>query len=349
MNLPEQVEVEALANPHTHLREGDVVAPLVRLAIEGGADVLGPMPNTKKGLITAEDVISYRAHAMSCVPAGKAMRFIPIAMVNEDTSYDDLASHKKAGIVDVKVYPYLRTTKSEKGAKRYGKLIQVAKWCGELGIKVHLHPEHPAFAFDSRDAEFAFLPILRMLIEETDAIVVSEHGTDARCIPHWKELAESGRFYVTITAHHLATDEDKTFGDIRATCKPPIKTARDRLDLVRLVEEDNPWVMVGPDDAPHDITAKHVSRGCCACGAYTSPFLLLLYAHALGHLFGTEYGKRAFVNFTSRNVRRLHGLPGASRMITLVRKPFEILPVYEIGSWRVEPFWAGQKLDWSFA
>jgi len=342
----ETIKVDALANTHSHLREGEPVDFLIEKAIEGGADVLLPMPNTKDGLRTAEEVSVYVDRARSLVPQGETMHFIPTMLLTEITPLDEIARAADNGIKDVKVYPYLRTTNSVYGVRHYGRIIDLVRECGKYGVKVHFHPEHPWMQLGSRDAEYFFLPIVDIFLNETEAVIVWEHGTDARCIPFWKEMAKSGRFSVTLTPHHLLTNEDLTFGDVRSTCKPPIKTERDRTDLLRLIEEGNSWVMAGPDDAPHPTEKKHVYEGCCACGAYHAPFLLPLYAHALGHLLQTSKGIETFVNFTSRNARKLHGLPNAGRR-TLVRKSFQISNSYWIRPWKVEPFWAGQTIDWS--
>lgn len=349
MNEPLTIEVDACANPHSHLREGDVVGPLIEQAIKGGVDLIGPMPNTKDGLTKASHVATYIEQARRLVPKGEALNFIPIVMLNEQTTEENIVRCVGAGIVDGKIYPYMRTTKSHNGVQYFGKMVPIVKWCGRYRMKVHLHPEHPSPQFHNRDAEFAFLAITRMLLEESEAKIISEHGTDARCIPHWKDMAASGRFFVTITAHHLATNEDITFGDVRAVCKPPIKTEDDRLGLVTLVEKNYPWVMAGADDAPHDWTAKHIEAFQCACGAYTAPFLLPLYAHALDNLLQEPNGVETFVNFTSRNARKLHDFPNASRKIKLARHPAQIPLYYEIGSWKVGSFWAGEMLKWSFA
>lgn len=340
------IEIEAVANPHSHLREGNVVEPLIERAIEGGVDVLGLMPNTNAGLTSAAGVADYREQLKRLVPSNKTMSFISFLMITEATMEKDIDECVAAGIVDGKIYPFMRTTKSENGVRRYGRILPVIKRCAAAGMKIHLHPEHPSMLFGNRDAEFVFLPIARMYLEETNGIIVWEHGTDARCIPHWKEMATSGRFFVTLTAHHLATNEDETFGDVRAVCKPPIKTESDRQGLVDLVVENNHWVMAGGDDAFHDESAKHVATGKCACGAYTAPFLLSLYAHALTDLLETADGVRAFVNFTSRNARRFHQLPDSSRPIRLAKGPWQVPLFYTIGPQIAVPFWAGQTINW---
>jgi len=346
--MNEIIEVEALADMHTHLREGEVTAPLIANAIAGGADVLGIMPNTAEGLKTAAEVDSYIRRARGISPPDHQMTFIPFVMITELTTERDIYECVEKGIVDGKVYPYMRTTKSTHGVGRYGGILQIVKWCGKAGMKVHFHPEHPSLLFNNRDAEFAFLPIVEIFLEETEAIIIWEHGTDARCIPHWEgNAAQSGRLFVTLTAHHLATNEDRAFGDVRSVCKPPIKTEVDRQGLVDLVAKDYKWVMAGGDSAFHDTSAKHVEQGCCACGAYTAPFLLQLYAHALDEmLMRKENGVRTFKNFISRNARSLHHLPESSRVIKLSREQWKIPLSYPMGQQTATPFWAGQFLNW---
>ena len=336
-------EVDTLANMHSHIREGnEIMGPLIDKAIEGGADVLLAMPNTKKGLKTAAEVVDYTEKAKRLVPEGRTMHFIPTMLGTEDTPLDEIDRAVDAGIFDIKFLPYLRTMQSHNGVRHYGRLLPLVKRCGLRKMRTHWHPEHPWMKFDNRDAEFAFLPILDMFLNETDVVIISEHGSDARCIPFWKEMAESGRFYVTLTAHHILTNEDDAFGDVRAVCKPPIKTRRDMHDLVRLITEDHDWVMAGGDDAPHDAKTKHTDEGGCSCGDYTAPSLLALYAHALPHLLDYK-GSSTFVHFTSGNARKLYGLP-RPKTLKLRFEDFEIPKSYETGPWTVMPFWAGRTI-----
>ena len=340
--------VDAFCNTHSHLREGDVVPDLVQKSYDGGADVLLPMPNTAEGLITRDGVIKY-IDELKQAASNLSMGFIPTLMINEETDVDEVFKCVNAGICDAKIYPLDRTTKSHNGVRDYVKLLSLIKYCGKVGMRVHFHPEHPWMLFSNRDAEYAFLPIVDMFLRQTNATIIWEHGTDARCIPFWKEMARTGRFFVTLTAHHLLTDEDEVFGDVRSVCKPSIKTKGDQQSLVALVAEDFRWVMAGADDAPHDIVNKHVHEGKCACGAYTAPFALQLYAHALDSILSIgERGYEVFTKFTSRNARfGLYNLAPTSRRFELSPEPFQIPGHYKIGSWVVEPFWANQILKYS--
>ncbi|MEK7227718.1 MAG: hypothetical protein AAB641_02410 [Patescibacteria group bacterium] len=299
------------------------------------------------GLKTAREVLEYHESAQVKVDGSDILGLLPTVLINEETMFETIDECVENNIFDGKIYPLDRTTKSHNGSRYYQRLLPLVKHCGERGMRVHVHPEHPWMVFDNRDAEFSFLPIMDMFLNDTGAKLFWEHGSDARCIPFWKEMAESGRFFVGLTAHHLAADEDSTFGDSRATCKPPIKTRRDRLDFVRLVSEDHPWVIAGLDDAPHDKSKKQVATGRCACGAYTAPFGLQLYAHALDHLLHQLGGEEIFRNFTSRNARRIFGYPQVSRKVRLARKPYRIPQIYQVGDWTVEPFWAGQEILYS--
>ena len=116
----ESFEVDALCNVHCHLREGqDITRDLIYLAMQGGADLLAPMPNTKDGLTTAKGVIVYHNELEVSVRRHAAVTFMPIVMVNELTDFDTLKNCVENGIKSCKVYPLNRTTKSHNGVRNY--------------------------------------------------------------------------------------------------------------------------------------------------------------------------------------------------------------------------------------
>lgn len=350
------VTVPRLFNVHAHFREcvSRIFALLIKLAYEGGASSILPMPNTNAGLCLPADVLDYCKTADNQAKNhGLDMKFVRTMMVTENTSLETWIEAVSSGIVHAKIYPKDRTTKSGNGVRDYFKVLDIVRqldWETQGKIFLHFHPEHPWLLVGNRDAEYMFIPIVDMFIRQTNCKIVWEHGTDARCISSWKEMAQTGRFFVTLTAHHLVAYEDVVFGDVRAVCKPPIKTRRDRDDLIRLILENHPWVLAGGDDAPHNINSKHTDEGCCACGAYTAPFLLPLYAHALDELLTSDGGEVIFVNFTSRNAVKAYGEEyQPSGRVTLERKPFKIPLQYKVGSWTVMPFMAGQEIKWRIA
>src|SRR3989344_5492269 len=239
----------ALADGHGHLRERrEVVKANIKHSIHGGADSILAIPNFEKGLITVDDVLSYVKMARQQVPEGYIYNIIPTMMVNEFTPLDELRKASDNGIYNVKFMPFERSTNSNFGFKHFWKLIPQIKVCGERKISTHTHPEHPSKIFGNRDAEYACVTFAEMALNESpDVTFFWEHGTDSRCIPFWMDFAKTGRFFVTLTAHHLDSNEEKSFGDVRRTCKPPIKTERDRTDFCKLITEGFSWTISGGD------------------------------------------------------------------------------------------------------
>jgi dihydroorotase len=347
-----KITVPAMFDPHFHLREGDgVMRDLLRLAYLAGVSTVGTMPNVGKGLLTAESVVNYRQKARASVNNHEVSVpcvdiFMPIGAINEDTTLDELELMYDAGIRSVKVYPLGRTTNSDFGVRDYFKLLPLVTRCGELGITVHFHPENPNMLFEDRDAEFQFISFVDQFIRLTKAKIVWEHGTDARCIPYWKEWSKTGRFFVTFTPHHLLTNESDSRGDVRAEVKPRIKTCRDQNDLVKLVLEDHDWVMAGSDSAWHPCDAKHTDEGQCACGAFHGRHTLALYAHALLDRFIYESMEDSFDCFIFHNAKELHGLDIERVEITLVREETKIEKEVLVDGNPSMLFWAGKTINW---
>ncbi|PIQ68610.1 MAG: hypothetical protein COV91_03220 [Candidatus Taylorbacteria bacterium CG11_big_fil_rev_8_21_14_0_20_46_11] len=354
-NLPDEVIVDPLASGHDHFREEDgqkdegLQRALLENSIKGGADTVGAMPNTKDGLTTASVVTEYNDRLEGQLFDPSSLRIIRYVAITEDTTEAMIDDCVAVGICDGKVLPRYRTTNSHYGVVRYGKILPVIKHCGKVGMRVHGHLEHPSLLYSNDDAEFACVPTVRTWLEETEAEIIWEHGTEGRCVPHWKDMATSRRFFVTITPQHLLLTADDVYGAVGEICKPSYGDPFDVEALNNLVDQDFPWVMDGPDVAPHPTGTKHPNHGKCSCGTYHAPFLHPVYAHALQRLFKTPAGIQTYINFTSRNLRKLHNLPLPSRTVRLVRKPQEIPLLYRVGPWNVQPFWAGKTLDWSIA
>ena len=346
-------ETSCLCDPHVHLRQGDVVADLLRYSVEGGADYVGAMPNTTPGLTTADAVLEYETNARRLMPARSVgtLGIIKFLMLTESTTPEEIEKAAAAGIKNAKLYPFKRTTNSTEGIQNYFLMAELVDKCGEVGIMCHVHPEHPLLDISGRDAEFQFISFVDLYLKHTKATIVWEHGTDARCVPFWEMWAKEypNRFFVTLTAHHLIYDDDMGHGDVTAVCKPPIKSKLDRYVLLELVAKNYKWVMLGSDSAFHPRNKKDVNSGCCACGAFVAPFLAPLCAHALDSIIQRPHGIGIFENFISNNARQLHNLPRATRLIPLVRKEWQVPLTYDVAGEEALPFMRGQKLLWSFA
>lgn len=349
------IEIPCLADPHVHLRQGDMLlSELMRYSVMGGADIVGAMPNTTpEGLTTARAVLEYHDSIRRLKPARSVgeLTAIKFLMLTERTTPEEIEACARAGIKNAKLYPKDRTTNSEDGIRDYYYMVPLVKKCGECGIMVHVHPEHPCLDITGRDAEYLFIPVCEMFLRQTMAIIVWEHGTDMRCVRPWEIWARQfpNRFYVTLTAHHPCYDDDQDHGDVTATCKPPCKTKDDSYALVELVGRNHSWVMLGSDSAYHPKEKKHVDVGGCACGAFTAPFLAPLCAHALDEILARPHGLGIFENFISNNARRLHDIPRPSRRLKLVREPWRVPLTYDVGGEVALPFMRGKEILWRFA
>lgn len=352
-----QITIRRLRHLHSHFREADVLPSYLDMAYRGGSSVVGGMPNLKVPLTTADRLLAYLKAAEAAIPTGRPFTFVPIAYLNEKTTFEMMVEFMKVGAFHFKVYPRYRTTQSEDGVVNYYPIIEIVRraaiYAREVFGKklyVHFHPEHPHKDFIGRVAEFVFLVVAEMFLVNTEAIIVWEHGTDGECIIMWKKFAETGRFFLTITPHHLIENEDTAGGMINALCKPPYRREPDRQALVALIAEDHPWVMLGPDDAPHDEVAKRPEDGCgCAFGAYHAFCLPEVCAHALDPILKKgEQGRVTFQNFTGDNAERNFDLPPTTETITLERRPFRIpMRVSVGGKFLVIPYRAGKELLWS--
>lgn len=363
------IHVPALADPHVHFRNAinadgspaiiecpveydGVVADLVRHSIAGGADYVGPMPNSQPALTTAFLAGRYRdaIMALAAQVPDKSLGVMQFMMLTEGTDPAELERASELGIKNVKLYPRNRTTNSSDGIRMYHRMMPLVKRCGELGITCHFHPEHPWLDISGRDAESMFIPLVEPFLQDTSARIVWEHGSDGRCVPLWERWASEfdGRVFVTLTPHHLIGDDDTDHGNVAAVCKPPIKSKLDRHLLLDLVRKDYPWVMAGSDSAYHPMAKKHVPSGCCACGAFLAPWLAPLYAHALDDILVKPCGVEVYKNFTSGNARNVHGLSAPSRTLALERVEFEIPKTYKVGVETAMPFMGGEKIRWRF-
>lgn len=354
-NLFRGFEMPAFIDTHVHWRDDleykGMISSLIGYSIMGGAYICMTMPNPKGGLITPQQTIGYRNECVLKTPTDLpfGMKTIPCIQITEGATKETIDSCLSEGIMDAKVYPFMRTTKSDKGVRDYHKLVEIVTYAVTKGMRVHHHPEHPDMLFINRDAEYGYIPIMDMFMRampnDAKGCHIWEHATDIRCAPFWRKWAETGNFFVTITAHHLATHEDETYGDVHAVCKPSYKTAQDMSGLQQLVAEDLPWVMAGTDTAPHDVKGKHVNSGQCACGAFTAPFAVALYAHALRQLLMAGEGYKTFMNFMHYNAAKLYGINSKDApILTVSSESTEIPNCYSIGDANVVPFWAGRTL-----
>lgn len=324
---------------HVHLREGSLLAPMVRLTSEQFARAI-VMPNLKKPVATAGDAADYkwRIHR-----AGLA-DFVPLMTIKLLPSTTPHMIYEARQVSQdwvnaVKLYPEGVTTNSADGIdlnRDWQSLDPVFRAMEEVDMPLLLHGEMPGVF--CLDRELRFLPILDQLVRQYPRLkIVLEHITTKDAVQAVRNLPET--VAATITVHHLILTLDHVIGDKMHPhnfCKPVAKTPADKDALVEAAISGNPKFFLGTDSAPHLIGAKECAEGCA--GVFTAPVAMPL----LATVFEMNHALDRLEDFTARFGAEFYGLPLNEGTLMLTKELWYVPQEY----WGVRPFFAGLPLGW---
>lgn len=349
MSAPTEVLVEAPADFHVHLRQGElseIVTPHVR---KGGFDLAYVMPNLKPPITKTEQAVAYR-ESLKAIDSG--VDYLMTLYLSPDLTPEEVRKAKQAGIVGVKSYPRGVTTNSDGGIESYEVYYPVFEEMQKCDLVLNLHGEIPSDAASNTcvlNAENAFLPHLKKLHEAFPKLrIVLEHATTRAAVDMVKSLGDT--VACTITAHHLAMTVDDWAGQSWHYCKPVAKYPSDRQALQEVVHQGHPKFFLGSDSAPHLAHTKSVATPTqpCAAGVYTSPILLPLLAHIL-ESFGALDRLQGFVSDYGRAFYRQPAGANARRIILGRVKGIRVEDTWPLGGDCVVPFWAGKEIGWEIS
>jgi len=179
----------------------------------------------------------------------------------------------------------------------------------------------------------AAFPALRIVFEHIttrDAVQFIEAGND--------------RIAATVTAHHLLYNRnDLLVGGIKPHlfCLPVLKRDQHQLALRQAVTSGHPRFFLGTDSAPHTRQDKESSCGCAGC--YTAHAALELYAE----VFEEDDALDQLERFASFNGPDFYQLPRNSGTVTLEKIPQQIPTDLPLGSQRLVPLRAGERVQWT--
>ncbi|MBP9864631.1 dihydroorotase [Patescibacteria group bacterium] len=319
---------------HVHWREGEMLKRVVRYTSSQFARAL-VMPNLKKPVATAEDVLRYRAEidrSLSC-------RCEPLMTIKllDTTTPEEIREAQRAGVVAAKLYPRGVTTNSENGVGDLEslRLREVLREMQQCDMVLSVHGEWPeSYCMDS---EALFLPWLEYTAYAFPGLrIVLEHVTTESAVR--TVMALPNTVAATVTAHHLAmTTDDVVRGKLRPHnyCAPIAKRPGDREALWNAI--GHPKFFFGSDSAPHAREAKECAEGCAGC--FTAPFAMQL----LATMFDERKKLDLLERFTSEFGAVFYGLPLNTDSLRLWRRPMRIQRRYGT----VIPFWAGALLQYS--
>ena len=327
---------------HIHFRD----EAAMRSVVPDTARVFGRaivMPNLKPPVLTVADADAYRKRILAAA-AGTGFEPLMTLYLTDNTTPAEIQRAKQSGFVHaVKYYPAGATTNSDSGVTDIRKAHAAIAAMEAEGLPLLLHGEVTDGDIDIFDREAVFIDrhLIPLLKDFPKLKVVLEHITTRQAA----EFIASGPATVaaTVTVHHLLYNRNALFqGGIRPHlyCLPVLKRERHRQALVEAVTSGNPRFFLGTDSAPHAINAKENACGCA--GIYTAHAALELYAQVFDQA-GALDKLEAFASFHGAD---FYGLPRNSDRITLKRESWQAPLEIPLGSERLQPLLAGERIAW---
>ncbi|MCC6597835.1 MAG: dihydroorotase [Alphaproteobacteria bacterium] len=331
MELPQWYDL------HTHIRQGDLMAPIVQSQIAMGCCGFLAMPNTKPPVakvfesdpLDCWSIEAYTGMLRAAGGGGLQDIIVPLYLSRETTP-EMIMRGAKAGVLRAcKYYPPHGTTGAEFGYPfehfMENGVFAAMQDCGVVlcihGEEHHL-PGAQYFAAASNAEDIFYKKRMPTLVERFPALKVAcEHVTTRTAVDFVS--AAGPQIAASITPQHLLY----TIGDLlqglkyHLFCLPLLKFEEDRAALrLAVLDRGNTRFYAGTDSAAH--TRKATECG-CAAGCFTGGIAPQLYAQAFedaGVSLETPDGQAAFERFLCHNGPAFYNLSAAAGRFTLVRK-----------------------------
>ena len=327
---------------HAHLRDGAALHTVVPHTASQFARAI-VMPNLKQPVTTTEQALAYKQRIVDATPAGT--RFTPLMTLylTDNTTPEEVARAKEAGIVAFKLYPAGATTNSAAGVTDIRHCYPALQAMQRLGLLLLVHGEVTDPATDMFDREAAFIERVMQPLRQAmpELKIVFEHITTREAAQY---VAQADAYTAaTITPQHLLYNRNALFvGGIRPHfyCLPILKRETHRQALLQAAISGNPRIFLGTDSAPH---AAHLKENACGCaGCYSAPAALALYAEAFESVGALD----KLEGFASHHGADFYGLPRNTETITLSRQPWTLPESYPFADANIKPLRAGETLQW---
>ena len=327
---------------HAHLRDGAALHTVVPHTASQFARAI-VMPNLKQPVTTTEQALAYKQRIVDATPAGA--RFTPLMTLylTDNTTPEEVARAKEAGIVAFKLYPAGATTNSAAGVTDIRHCYPALQAMQRLGLLLLVHGEVTDPATDMFDREAAFIERVMQPLRQAmpELKFVFEHITTREAAQY---VAQADAYTAaTITPQHLLYNRNALFvGGIRPHfyCLPILKRETHRQALLQAATSGNPRIFLGTDSAPH---AAHLKENACGCaGCYSAPAALALYAEAFESVGALD----KLEGFASHHGADFYGLPRNTETITLSRQPWTLPESYPFADADIKPLRAGETLQW---
>lgn len=342
-----QITLPKWFDAHTHLRQGDLMQPIIQSQIDMGCYAILAMPNTKPPVAKIKkndagdmwSIEEYRAMIMDAGGDTLDHLFTPLYLT-KDTTVKMIEDGAKSGLLkSIKYYPPHGTTNADHGVPMDDFLkSDLPKAMVDNNIILNIHGEEhglKAAAYFDRDtnAEEIFYQtrIPQLVGAHPDLKIVCEHITTKIATDF---VHQSGNNVgATITPQHLLY----TVGDLiiglkyHLFCLPVVKFDEDRQSLLDAITAPSQTkFFAGTDSAAH--TEKCTPCG-CAAGCFTGGIAPQLYAQAFeesGLDLSIENNQGTFKNFLCHNAPDFYGIDRSTETFTLSKTPQKMEMVGDI-------------------
>lgn len=328
---------------HLHLRDGEALRAVVgHSARRFGRAIV--MPNLQPPVTDTAAAAAYRQRILAALPEGADFRPLMTLYLTDRLTAGEIRRAAGSGLVHaVKLYPAGATTHSEAGVTDIRNVYPALEAMQEADLPLLVHGEvtDPAVDVFDREAVFVERVLAPLRRDFPELRIVLEHVTTREGVQFVEEGDE--RLAATITAHHLLMTRNDLFrGGLRPHhyCLPVLKRESHRCALVCAAVGGNPRFFLGTDSAPHGLGAKESACGCA--GIYTAHAAIELYAEA----FESAGALDRLEAFASHHGPDFYGMTRNSATITLRKEAWEVPASYPLGSERLVPLRAGEKVAW---
>jgi dihydroorotase len=323
---------------HTHVRQGELIEPIVKSQIDMGCYAILAMPNTKPPVGKVHDaddgdmwsIEHYRDLIMNA-GGDQLSHLVTPLYLTKVTSAKMIEDGAKSGLLtNIKYYPPHGTTNADFGIPMEGFLkSDLPKAMSDNGVILNIHGEEHGlcaehyFDRETNAEEIFYTERMSKLVETfPDLKIVCEHITTKVATDF--VLNTNDNVSATITPQHLLY----TVGDLilglkyHLFCLPVVKFDADRQALRDAVATPSQTkFFAGTDSAAH--TEKCTPCG-CAAGCFTGGIAPQLYAQAFEEA-GLDLSRVdheiMFKNFLCHNAPDFYGIERSAETFTLSKIP----------------------------
>ncbi len=328
---------------HLHFRDDDMLAETVPATARCFARAI-VMPNLVPPVVNAEQAMAYRQRILAARPVGSQFEPLMTLYLTNQTSPQDIAQAKAAGVTACKLYPAGATTNSDAAVTGISALYPVFEAMQKAGMPLLIHGEVTDSHIDIFDREKIFIETqLQPIVEAFPGLsVVFEHITTAEAAQFVTQAGAN--VAATITPQHLLLNRnDLLVGGVKPHnyCLPVLKRNTHQQALREVVASGNPKFFLGTDSAPH---ARHKKENACGCaGCYSAWSAIELYAEVFDQLGVLD----KLEGFASHYGPDFYGLERNTGTITLVKSSWQVPELVALPDGTpMVPFFAGQTLNW---